>query len=130
PAAPSAQGVARLRPRTSDAGRRRRRSGQGRLRLEGLQVPGRAVRAVGPQDLGPARGAAGGRRRAVLGRGVPRGDGPIRCPGDARVEPVDRGRAGELVIAPVQSFDLTGPLPSGTTLLEASAGTGKTFTVA
>ncbi|MSZ77951.1 MAG: AAA family ATPase, partial [Actinobacteria bacterium] len=27
------------------------------------------------------------------------------------------------------TFDLTGPLPSGTTLLEASAGTGKTFTV-
>ncbi|MDZ5619674.1 UvrD-helicase domain-containing protein [Nocardioides sp. HM23] len=26
-------------------------------------------------------------------------------------------------------FDLTGPLPTGTTLLEASAGTGKTFTV-
>ena len=27
-------------------------------------------------------------------------------------------------------FDLTGDLPTGTTLLEASAGTGKTFTVA
>jgi exodeoxyribonuclease V beta subunit len=30
----------------------------------------------------------------------------------------------------MESFDLAGPLPSGTTLLEASAGTGKTFTVA
>ena len=30
----------------------------------------------------------------------------------------------------VESFDLAGPLPTGTTLLEASAGTGKTFTVA
>src|SRR5262245_19307207 len=30
----------------------------------------------------------------------------------------------------MESFDLTGPLPTGTTLLEASAGTGKTFTVA
>jgi exodeoxyribonuclease V beta subunit len=30
----------------------------------------------------------------------------------------------------MESFDLTGPLPPGTTLLEASAGTGKTFTVA
>src|SRR3954470_20393648 len=30
----------------------------------------------------------------------------------------------------MDSFDLTGPLPIGTTLLEASAGTGKTFTVA
>ena len=27
-------------------------------------------------------------------------------------------------------FDLTGPLPSGTTVLEASAGTGKTFAIA
>ena len=27
-------------------------------------------------------------------------------------------------------FDLTGPLPSGTTVLEASAGTGKTYTIA
>ena len=30
----------------------------------------------------------------------------------------------------MDSFDLVGPLPTGTTLLEASAGTGKTFTVA
>ncbi len=30
----------------------------------------------------------------------------------------------------MESFDLAGPLPTGTTLLEASAGTGKTFTVA
>src|SRR5947207_9027520 len=30
----------------------------------------------------------------------------------------------------MESFDLAGPLPVGTTLLEASAGTGKTFTVA
>ncbi len=29
----------------------------------------------------------------------------------------------------LRPFDLTGPLPTGTTLLEASAGTGKTFTV-
>src|ERR671920_2192565 len=28
------------------------------------------------------------------------------------------------------SFDLRGPLPSGTTVLEASAGTGKTYTIA
>jgi exodeoxyribonuclease V beta subunit len=30
----------------------------------------------------------------------------------------------------MESFDITGELPTGTTLLEASAGTGKTFTVA
>ncbi|NYG54346.1 UvrD-helicase domain-containing protein [Nocardioides perillae] len=35
-------------------------------------------------------------------------------------------------VAPVVpvAFDVTGPLPSGTTLLEASAGTGKTWTIA
>jgi exodeoxyribonuclease V beta subunit len=38
--------------------------------------------------------------------------------------PLDQAATG---LAP---FDLTGPLPSGTTLLEASAGTGKTYTVA
>ena len=27
-------------------------------------------------------------------------------------------------------FDICGPLPTGTTVLEASAGTGKTFTIA
>ena len=27
-------------------------------------------------------------------------------------------------------FDVCGPLPGGTTVLEASAGTGKTFTIA
>ena len=32
--------------------------------------------------------------------------------------------------AEVPSFDVCGPLPRGTTLLEASAGTGKTFTIA
>ncbi|MFD0482645.1 UvrD-helicase domain-containing protein [Kineococcus sp. GCM10028916] len=31
---------------------------------------------------------------------------------------------------PVEEFALTGPLPSGTTVLEASAGTGKTYTIA
>ncbi len=30
----------------------------------------------------------------------------------------------------VNDFDLFGPLPTGTTVLEASAGTGKTFTIA
>ena len=35
------------------------------------------------------------------------------------------------VTAPVLAdFDLCGPLPSGTTVLEASAGTGKTYTIA
>ena len=29
----------------------------------------------------------------------------------------------------MEVFDVTGPLPTGTTLLEASAGTGKTWTI-
>ncbi len=31
---------------------------------------------------------------------------------------------------PMANFDITGPLPTGTVLLEASAGTGKTWTIA
>ena len=30
----------------------------------------------------------------------------------------------------IQPFDVCGPLPTGVTVLEASAGTGKTFTIA
>ena len=30
----------------------------------------------------------------------------------------------------MNAFDVCGPLPTGTTVLEASAGTGKTFTIA
>ena len=30
----------------------------------------------------------------------------------------------------MDTFDICGPLPTGTTLLEASAGTGKTWTIA
>ncbi len=30
----------------------------------------------------------------------------------------------------VRPFDICGPLPTGVTMLEASAGTGKTFTIA
>ncbi len=29
-----------------------------------------------------------------------------------------------------RAFDVTGPLPTGVTVLEASAGTGKTYTIA
>lgn len=34
------------------------------------------------------------------------------------------------LLAPPDVFDVCGPLPTGTTVLEASAGTGKTFTIA
>ena len=32
-------------------------------------------------------------------------------------------------MTPPSAFDIRGPLPTGTTLLEASAGTGKTWTI-
>lgn len=44
-------------------------------------------------------------------------------PGDPGPDPAAPG-------APPDVFDVCGPLPTGTTVLEASAGTGKTFTVA
>src|SRR5690349_10944430 len=54
-------------------------------------------------------------------------DQPVRRP---RLPAVDAAaRRGEPVMSAVE-FDLLGPLPQGTTVLEASAGTGKTFTIA
>ena len=35
-----------------------------------------------------------------------------------------------MTAAEIPPFDICGPLPSGVTVLEASAGTGKTFTIA
>jgi exodeoxyribonuclease V beta subunit len=43
---------------------------------------------------------------------------------------VTRVTVDDAVAATPQPFDLLGPLPEGTTVLEASAGTGKTFTIA
>src|SRR5829696_9256036 len=40
-----------------------------------------------------------------------------------------RARAGPRVMT-AEAFDVCGPLPEGVTVLEASAGTGKTFTIA
>src|SRR4029079_8723583 len=56
--------------------------------------------------------------------------------GDARVVPLRPaavGRAARLGAGHVRmtgAFDVCGPLPTGVTVLEASAGTGKTFTIA
>src|SRR3954470_20507043 len=67
----------------------------------------------------PARRTAG-RRRTVAGR-----DDPVRRAGLPAVgAPPERGA---VVVTP---FDVCGPLPQDTTVLEASAGTGKTFTIA
>ena len=97
------------------------------------KFPGEQSETAALKIWGRLRGAARGPRRPRPRRGVPGRDRPVRRARDARVEPADRGGAGELVIAGdlmMESFDLAGPLPTGTTLLEASAGTGKTFTVA
>ena len=66
-------------------------------------------------------------RPAVEGELVRRGH-PVR---DARPPDLDSdsGSQGGIVSAPA-AFHLLGPLPTGTTLLEASAGTGKTYTIA
>jgi exodeoxyribonuclease V beta subunit len=51
----------------------------------------------------------------------------------ARAQAAGRGpasRAGAVSGQEPQPFDICGPLPEGVTLLEASAGTGKTFTIA
>ena len=79
-----------------------------------------------------------GRRRGHRSR-------PFRAPSVRRLRPLALGRALGVreVEAPVTSlevvgfgdeevpsFEVCGPLPRGTTLLEASAGTGKTFTIA
>src|SRR4051795_4393299 len=79
----------------------------------------------------PARGS-GARARARLRHGArvraaPRGHG-IRRLRPPAVGPGARMGAGG---APVSdAFEICGPLPTGVTVLEASAGTGKTFTIA
>ena len=67
--------------------------------------------------------ATAGRGRAVA----------LRAPRAAAVGRAARARGGERAVsvelAPAE-FDVCGPLPSGVTVLEASAGTGKTYTIA
>ncbi|TML96357.1 MAG: exodeoxyribonuclease V subunit beta, partial [Actinobacteria bacterium] len=56
---------------------------------------------------------------------------PVRAPAvgrDAGPRGADRPVSG--LAADVRPFDACGPLPSGVTVLEASAGTGKTYTIA
>ncbi len=100
----------------------------------GGQLP-RAGRRPVPAGVGPAGGPGGahlggrpgGRRADVLRR--------------ARHAPVGAAAAGRgpgaalmttqmTAQLPVAAFDVCGALPSGTTVLEASAGTGKTYTIA
>ena len=69
---------------------------------------------------------AGPIRHPVAGRAA-----PLRTAGPNGVDAVARRRDGGLVVALLPPcFDLRGALPTGTTVLEASAGTGKTYTIA
>ncbi len=68
------------------------------------------------------------RAGAASGRGVRRPAHPARIPGLPALGAVDGGCPMSDPIR-LTSFDLLGELPSGTTLLEASAGTGKTYAV-
>ena len=67
--------------------------------------------------------AAAAPRRRGLGHG---GDDPVRA---ARPPPVGPA-AGARGMSSAPPFDVCGPLPTGVTVLEASAGTGKTYTIA
>ena len=110
---------------------------QGRLRLGRRQVPrrvlGRRKRAGlgSAAPLSPAQAPSHFRaRRCPASRAV---SAPSRCGCGARCSTPSRGAGdGPDPATPpaMETFDLCGPLPTGTTLLEASAGTGKTFTVA
>src|SRR5690606_26539947 len=89
-------------------------------RAGGIAAPGRAVARRG--DLPP---------RAARPAGL--GPGPARRHADDR-EAVMSGETGAQPGAeselPVVEFSISGPLPTGTMLLEASAGTGKTWRIA
>ena len=103
-----------------------------------------ARRLAGGAAVGDARGGVGvGRplpraRRPVVDLAARRGrtTGAARPPGDAALLGAARVGAGPprqgaaLVTGALPAFDVCGPLPTGTTLVEASAGTGKTWTLA
>ena len=63
---------------------------------------------------------------------VPRGNQPFRgpCPPGVGFTAGPRIGGATTMVTPTEPFDLTGPLPTGTHLLEASAGTGKTYAIA
>lgn len=97
--------------------------------LADQQVPaGRRRRARPRASLGPARTLRGVARQAPRGRRGRRGRDPARGAGrPAMAAAVGRRRVGLM-----DRFELLGPLPreGTTTVLEASAGTGKTFALA
>src|SRR3982074_2897145 len=68
-------------------------------------------------------------RRAGRGLGVGPGDA-LRSLGDQAVGWLAGARGAEPTVSDVPTFDVCGALPEGVTVLEASAGTGKTYTIA
>ena len=128
-----------LSPKTSCVYAEKRRGGSP---ATGLPAQGR--HRVAPELRGPrhrrvrrpgdtsgvgrrAPGPAPGRARTTR-PGLGRGGQPVRTARPDRLGPAARCGADGGLVSGV--FDLVGELPTGTTVLEASAGTGKTHTIA
>ncbi len=128
-----------LAPKTSGVYAEKRHGGspvaastaEGRGRVA-AQLPGPGDRRVrrprAPAGLGrPSAGRAAGRPRTPR-PGLGRGGHAVRTARPDRLGAAALARADRDGMSDV--FDLTGELPTGTTVLEASAGTGKTHTIA
>jgi hypothetical protein len=98
-------------------GRERRRQARPRVRL-GAVVRGAAARGRPRRRARPGLGC----ERALALRPVRAS--PLAPPARRRARP------GRMSTAIERPFDVCGPLPAGVTVLEASAGTGKTYTIA
>ena len=110
---------------------RRRRAGRGAARLVRGPVPG--ARRGGLRPRLRRRGRARGAHRVAARAASPPGSATSRCGCGAPCSPrrcCDDGRVERLGPHRPTAFDVCGELPTGTTVLEASAGTGKTFTIA
>ena len=144
PARAAARCTARRRPPTprphapaGRRGRRRRRVGSGYERLAARTWSRSTSSSSAACCRSPScsGAAAAGRGRRRLGGRRDHALRPLRPPAVGRGsldrdrgEPTDRSRVSRGAAAP---FDVCGPLPEpGVTVLEASAGTGKTFTIA
>ena len=94
--------------------------------------PGENAAARPRPGLGPARAALGPPRRGASRRGRPGPAPPPRGPVAPAVGPAPARREEPVMATSTTPFDLTGALPATgtTTVLEASAGTGKTFALA
>ena len=120
-AAAGLQDVGRVRRGRSRRGPRRLGvDPRDRPRGQGGRAPARARRRRGAQRP-DARARARRRDRPVLGRDR---DAPLRPLGAPALGSAAAGGAA------MSGFDVCGPLPTGVTVLEASAGTGKTYTIA